>query len=579
MAEAPKQASDRVNLTYESKVGDRVEVVELPFRVLVLVDLTRDERSEFFDQQQPIRIDSNTIDTLFQQLKPTLNLKVDDKLSDDDGDLLLQMSFDSIHSFLPAQVMDAVPAIAALIRFNDALSRIADGENLNSFGDDITLIQSVLDTEAVSLEEIQQNTESFGWLISSIEERISKQLDAIIHHPDFRRMESAWRSSQFLLERTDFKENTELAFVNLSKQALIDDFDDVPEVFHSQLYQHVYSNEFGQFGGRPYGVMIGDYEIGPGAEDIKLLQRLASVAAVAHAPFIAAASAEFFDIDSYSKFSKLRDLGSIFSQPKYAKWNSFRASADAKYIGLTMPGFLLRKTHDVSIGSLQYRESVKNAEQDLLWGNTSFAFVTRLLDSFAQYRWCLNSTGKTAGLVEGLSVEKTDSNSLSQRIPTRFLITDKRETEVVEAGFIPLSVHKGDDTAAFYSAYSTQAVRELMTGENDLSVRLAAQIPYLLIVGRISQYLKIMQRENIGAWTNRSEIDRELNNWLRQYVSDMDNPAPGVRSRRPLRKAEIKVREVEGKNDWYLTRIEITPHLKFMGNTFSLSETSKLDKN
>ncbi|MFT4713581.1 MAG: type VI secretion system protein ImpC [Candidatus Azotimanducaceae bacterium] len=579
MAEAPKQASDRVNLTYESKVGDRVEVVELPFRVLVLVDLTLDERSEFFDQQQPIRIDSNKIDTLFQQLKPTLNLKVDDKLSDDDGDLLLQMSFDSIDSFLPAQVMDAVPAIAALIRFNDALSRIADGENLNSFGDDMTLIQSVLDTEAVSLEEIQQNTESFGWLISSIEERISKQLDAIIHHPDFRRMESAWRSSQFLLERTDFKENTELAFINLSKQALIDDFDDVPEVFQSQLYQHVYSNEFGQFGGRPYGTMIGDYEIGPGAEDIKLLQRLASVAAVSHAPFIAAASAEFFDIDSYSKFSKLRDLGSIFSQPKYAKWNSFRASADAKYIGLTMPGFLLRKTHDVSIGSLQYRESVKNAEQDLLWGNTSFAFVTRLLDSFAQYRWCLNSTGKTAGLVEGLNVEKTDSNSLSQRIPTRFLITDKRETEVVEAGFIPLSVHKGDDTAAFYSAYSTQAVRELMTGENDLSLRLAAQIPYLLIVGRISQYLKIMQRENIGAWTNRSEIDRELNNWLRQYVSDMDNPAPGVRSRRPLRKAEIKVREVEGKNDWYLTRIEITPHLKFMGNTFSLSDTSKLDKN
>lgn len=579
MAEPSKQASDRVNLTYTSKIGDRTEDVELPFKVMVLVDLTLDERSNFFELQKPVLLDSNKIDILFQQLKPKLNLKVDDKLSDADGDLLLEMSFDSIHSFSPAKVMDAVPALAALVRFNDALSRIADGADSISFGDDIALIQSVLDNEAVSLEEIQKNTESFGWLISSIEVRISKQLDAIIHHADFRRMESAWRSVQFLMERTDFNENTELAFLNLSKQALIDDFDDVPEVFQSQIYQHVYSDEYGQFGGRPYGVMIGDYEIGPGAQDIKLLQRMASVAAVAHAPFIAAASAEFFDIDSYSKFSKLRDLAAIFSQPKYAKWNAFRASPDAKYIGLTMPGFLLRKTHDVSIGSLQYRESAKNAEQDLLWGNTSFAFVTRLLDSFAQYRWCLNSTGKTAGLVEGLSVEKTDNNSLSQRIPTRFLITDKRETEVVEQGFIPLSVHKGDDTAAFYSAYSTQAIKELMTGENNLSIRLAAQIPYLLIVGRISQYLKIMQRDNIGAWTNRREIDQELNSWLRQYVSDMDNPAPGVRSRRPLRKAEIKVREVEGKNDWYLTRIEITPHLKFMGNTFSLSETSKLDKN
>jgi type VI secretion system protein ImpC len=579
MAEASKQASDRVNLTYTSKIGDRVEEVELPFKVLVLADLTLDDRSDVFDQQQSIRLDSNNIEILFQQLKPALNLNVEDKLSEDEGDLLLQMSFDSIESFSPARVMDAVPALGALIRFNDILSRIADGGDAPMPESDISLIQSVLDNEAVSLEEIRNNSESFGWLISSIEERISKQLDTIIHHPSFQRMESAWRSVAFLLERTDFNENTELAFFNVSKQALIDDFDDVPEVFQSQIYQQVYSDEYGQFGGRPYGVIIGDYEIGPSAPDIKLLQRMASVAAVAHAPFIAAASCEFFDIDSYSKFSKLRDLASIFEQPKYAKWNAFRASPDAKYIGLTMPGFLLRKTHDVSIGSLQYRETAKNADQDLLWGNTSFAFVTRLLDSFAKYRWCLNSTGKTAGLVEGLSTEQSDSNSLSRRIPTRFLLTDKRETEVVEQGFIPLSVHKGDDTAAFYSAYSTQAVKALMTGENDLSLRLVAQIPYLLIVGRISQYLKIMQRENIGAWTSRREIDNELNSWLRQYVSDMDNPAPGVRSRRPLRKAEIKVREVEGKNDWYLTRIEITPHLKFMGNTFSLSETSKLDKN
>jgi len=578
MAEPSKQSSDRVNLTYKSKVGDKVEEIELPFKALVLADFTLDERSEEFDQQKPILLDKNTIDALFQQLKPVLSLNVEDKLSEDEGDLLIQMSIDSIDAFSPVKVMEAVPALGALIRFNDAISRIADGAEAELLDDDINLIQSVLDNESVTLEEIKSNKESFGWLISSIEQRISKQLDAIIHHPNFQRMESAWRSVQFLLERTDFNENIQIAFINLSKQALIDDFDDVPEVFQSQLYQYVYSDEYGQFGGRPYGVIIGDYEIGPGAQDIKLLQRLAAVSAVAHAPFIAAASAEFFDIETYSKFSKLRDLSAIFEQPKYAKWSAFRASSDSKYIGLTMPGFLLRKTYDVSIGSLQYRESTKNVEQDLLWGNTSYAFLTRLLDSFAQYRWCQNCTGKTAGLVEGLSVEQLDSNSLSRRIPTRFLLTDKRETEVVEQGFIPLSVHKGDDTAAFYSAYSTQSVKELMTGENDLSLRLAAQIPYLLIVGRISQYLKIMQRENIGGWATRREIDNELNSWLRQYVSDMDNPAPGVRSRRPLRKAEIKVREVEGKNDWFLTRIVITPHLKFMGSTFSLTETSKLDK-
>jgi len=578
MVASTQPSSDRVNLVFESKSGDRVEEVELPFKLMVLADFTGDERSEAFEGQEPVKLTSAKIDVLFNQFKPSLDLRVSDKLSAEEGDLLVQFEFRALSDFSPESVIASIPALAALIKFNDSLSRLTSGDELQ-LGDDLAMIEKVLNSESVSIDEIKSNSESFGWLISSIEEKICQQIDAILHHEDFQAMEACWRSANFLIERTDFSENCELVFFNISKQGLIDDFEDVPDVFQSSLYQLVYSDEYGQFGGRPYGSIIGNYEFGPSAQDVRLLQRLASVATVAHAPFIGAASAEFFDIDSYSKFSKLRDLGAIFGQPKYAKWNAFRATPDARYVGLSMPGFLLRDAYDISIGSLQYRETAKNTETQLLWGNAAFAFASRLLDSFAQFRWCLNSTGKTAGLVEGLSIAKSESNNLSGRIPTRFLLTDKRESEVVEQGFIPLSVHKGDDTAAFYSAYSVQAINELSDGENDLAVRLAAQIPYLLIVGRISQYLKIMQRENIGSWTNRREIDQELNNWLRQYVSDMDNPAPGVRARRPLRKAEIKVREVEGKHDWYLTRIEITPHLKFMGNTFSLSETGKLDKN
>ena len=578
MADAPQQTSDRVNLIYKSKSGDRVEDVELPFKVMVLADMTGDERSELFEEQEPLRLDSAKIDLLFQKYKPKLNLRVPDYLSEQEGDLLIQFEFKSLADFTPERVVDSVPALAGLVRFNDSMSRVNSGDELQ-LGDDLAFIEKVLDSEAVGIEEIKNNAENFGWLISSIEEKICRQIDAVLHHEDFKSMESCWRAIGFLIDRTDFSENCELVFLNISKQGLIDDFEDAPDVFQSNLYQLVYSEEYGQFGGRPYGVMVGNYEFGPSAPDVRLLQRIASVATIAHAPFIGAASSEFFDIDSFAKFSKLRDLKSITSQPKFAKWNSFRTTSDARYIGLTMPGFLLRDAYDISMGSLQYRESCKNAETELLWGNTGFAFATRLLDSFAQYRWCLNSTGKTAGLVEGLNIAKSDSTSMSGRIPTRFLLTDRKESEVVDQGFIPLSVHKGDDTAAFYSAYSVQAISELSDGENDLSTRLAAQIPYLLIVGRISQYLKIMQRENIGAWTNRREIDQNLNDWLRQYVSDMDNPAPGVRARRPLRKAEIKVREVDGQPDWYLSRIEITPHLKFMGNTFSLSETSKLDKN
>jgi type VI secretion system protein ImpC len=570
--------TDRINLVYESRTGDRVEELELPFKVLVLTDLTQDQRSEYFDKQEPIRLLGDNMDTLFQKLKPELDLKVADCLGGGDEELSLHLSFRALGDFTPGRVVEAVPALSALIAFNDSLSRLASGDSSFNPGEDIGLIQSVLDAESVSVDEIRQNSESYGWLIAEIEEKICRQLDAILHHADFRRLEAAWRTVAFLVERTDFGENCELVFVNVSKQGLLDDFEDSPEVFQSRLYQQVYSDEFGQFGGRPYGVLVGDYEFGPGAPDVTLMQRIASVSAVSHAPFIAAASAEFFDIETYEQFSKLRDLASIFAQPKYARWNSFRASPDSRYVGLTMPGFLLRKPYDISIGSLQYRETARDAERELLWGNTGYALVTRLIDSFAQYRWCLNSTGDVAGKVEGLNIDRGPGNIGSGRIPTRFLLTDKRETEVVEQGFIPLSVHKGEDVAAFYSAYSTQAVREIMGDENDLSLRLSAQIPYLLIIGRISHYLKIMQRENIGQWTNRREIDENLNKWLRQYVSEMDNPAPGVRARRPLRSAEVKVREVDGKNDWYLVRITITPHLKFMGQAFTLGETSKLEK-
>ncbi|NNE63468.1 MAG: type VI secretion system contractile sheath large subunit [Gammaproteobacteria bacterium] len=578
MASPTPQSGDRVNLTYQSKTGDRVEDVELPFRVMVVSDLTRDNRSEIFEDQDAVRLNSADIGVLFQKLKPELRFRVADQLRDEGGDLQFQINFQGLDDFAPEKLINAIPALSALLNFNDRLSRLTAGDELQP-DKDIEFIEKVLESESISIDEIKRNAESFGWLISSIEEKICRQIDTILHHPDFQQMESAWRSIDFLLQRTDFSENCELSIVNVSKQGLMDDFEDAPDIFQSGFYQLVYSEEYGQFGGRPYGLIVGDYEFNPGVPDIKLLQRIASVSAVAHAPFLASASADFFDIDSYSKFSKLRDLASIFEQPRYTKWNSFRATSDARYIGLTMPGFLLRQPHDISIGGLHYLERSKDTDSELLWGNGGFALASRLLDSFAQFRWCLNSTGKVSGLVEGLTMKSATSNSLSQRIPTRFLLTDKRESEVVEQGFIPLSVHKGDDTAAFYSAYSVQSVKKLNDGENDLSVRLAAQIPYLLIVGRISQYLKIMQRENIGSWTNRREIDQELNNWLRQYVSDMDNPAPGVRSRRPLRKAEIKVREVEGKHDWYLTRIEITPHLKFMGKTFSLSETSKLEKN
>lgn len=583
MVGALDNSVDRVNFVYRTTVAGEEQEIELPFRLLVCGDFTCNEDSQYFKGQEVQTISDKNLQPLFLQLNPSLKIRVENKLLDDAGELVLDYSFRSIDDFRPENIVNKTGVFVAIQDFIDSISDAFKDENSGlSIADLHPQVLEILQSEGVSLDELAEGNNISSWLISDLTDRVTSQLDVILHNEQFSQMEAIWRSLSFLIERTDFSENCEINVLNISKQALMDDFDDAPEVVQSEFYRLVYSAEFGQYGGKPYGAIIGNYEFSPKAFDIKLLQRIARVSAFAHLPFIASASAEFFSVSSYSEFSRLRDITSIFAQPSYKKWISFRESADSRYIALTLPSFLLRQPYDVTIGSLNYRESTGKKDKNLLWGNTAFAFATRLLSSFAKYRLCLNITGGEDGVVDGLSQTESASTSMrTGKIPTEILLTDKRESEVVAQGFIPLCVHKGDDTAAFYSAYSTHSFngsRNDKSGSQDLSVRLGAQISYLLIISRISHYIKMMQREHIGSWKNRRDVDHELNNWIKQYVSDMDNPAPGVRSRRPLRRVKIKVREVEGKADWFLTQIQITPHIKFMGNLFTLKETSKLEK-
>ena len=584
MADQARQSitTDRVNLVYESIVGDRTEEIELPLRLLVLGDYTRNEASDYFSDQIPVILNAPAMDALFGKFQPEITLTVKNCLVDDGSNLTLAFQFRTLTDFDPDQLVRNSRELSSVVKFINDLGNVlyaSAPSGLDPESMDATL-RAILEAEGVDVESLQSISGRFSWLLSELENRVALQLDEILHHEQFMRLEAAWRSVSFLVERTDFTENCEIAVLNISKSALLADFEDSPEAVRTQYYQVVYTSEFGQFGGKPYTAIIADYEFGPSAKDVWLLQRIANVSAISHAPFIAAASASFFSIDSYASFSKLRDIRSIFEQPAYSKWRAFRATPDARYIGLALPSFLLRQPHSAAIGPVEYRESPGRSRAAMCWGNAAFALASRLVDSFAQYRWCLNITGKEDGRVSGLTITGSAMGGIhTGKIPTEFLLTDKRESDVVAQGFIPLSVHKGDDTAAFYSAYSVQSFEDTAkNGVRDISARLGAQLPYLLIVSRISHYIKMMQREHIGSWKNRREIDQSLNNWLRQYVSDMDNPAPAVRGRRPLRRADIKVREVEGKGDWYITSIQITPHVKYMGSAFTLSETGKLEK-
>ncbi|MBW2109153.1 MAG: type VI secretion system contractile sheath large subunit [Deltaproteobacteria bacterium] len=424
-------------------------------------------------------------------------------------------------------------------------------------------------------------------MIAEIDKKLSLQLDAILHHPEVQKLESTWRSLKFLVDRTDFRENIKLEIVNVNKDDLLEDFEDSPEVVKSGLYKTVYTAEYGQFGGQPYAAMIGNYDFGPGPQDIKLLQYVGSVAAMAHAPFIAAAGPQFFGLEDFNGLPNLKDLKSIFEGPQYTKWQSFRESEDARYVGLALPRFLLRLPYGQDtqpIKAFNYEEDVSGSHSNYLWGNAAFAFATRLTDSFAKYRWCANIIGpKGGGAVEDLPLHQYEAmGAVQTKIPTEVLVSERREFELAEEGFMALTMRKGSDNACFFSANSVQKPKSFGISkegkEAELNYKLGLQLPYMFVINRLAHYLKVLQRENIGSWKERADLERELNTWINQYVTEMDNPPPGARSRRPLRQAQITVEDVEGEPGWYRVGMKVRPHFKYMGAFFTLSLVGKLDK-
>jgi type VI secretion system protein ImpC len=423
-------------------------------------------------------------------------------------------------------------------------------------------------------------------MIGEIDKKLSEQVDEILHHEDVQKLESSWRGLKMLIDRTDFRENVKIEVLNISKEQLMEDFEDAPEIQKSGLYKHVYTAEYGTFGGEPYGAIIGNYFFGPGPQDVALLSKVASVATMSHAPFIAAAGSKFFGLDDFQGLPNLKDLKSIMEGPQYTKWQSFRESEDSRSVGLTCPRFLLRLPYGQDtkpVKAFNYEENVRSNHEHYLWGNTAFAFATRLTDSFAKYRWCPNIIGpQSGGAVEDLPLHQYEAmGEIETKIPTEVLISERREYELSEEGFIGLTMRKGSDNACFFSANSAQKPKNFGQSaegkEAELNYRLGTQLPYLFIVNRLAHYIKVLQREQIGSWKEKEDLSRELNKWIGQYVADTDNPSPAIRSRCPLRSASIEVDDVPGEAGWYKVRMQVRPHFKYMGAFFTLGLVGKLD--
>jgi type VI secretion system protein ImpC len=405
--------------------------------------------------------------------------------------------------------------------------------------------------------------------IAQIDSLISSQLNEVMHHPDFQKLEGSWRGLKYLLGNTETGTHLKIKVMNVSKKDLLKDLQKAPEFDQSAMFKKVYEEEFGVFGGTPFGALLGDYEFGKSGQDIELLEKISQVAAAAHAPFLTAAAPEMMNMDSFTQLDAPRDMGKVFDTTEYAKWKSFRMSDDARYVALTLPRILIREPYGnatVPVEAFDYEERVDGTDHSkYLWANSAWALASRVTQSFATYGWCATIRGvESGGLVDGLPVHnfRTESGDMAMKCPTETPISDRREKELADLGFAPLVHCKGTDYAAFFSVQSTQKPKVYDSDAASANARISAQLPYIFAVSRFAHYLKSMMRDKIGGFTSRDEIEGFLNNWINQYVVSNDDAGFAMKAKNPLKEARIEVMEIPGKPGAYRAVAFLRPHFQ-----------------
>jgi len=419
--------------------------------------------------------------------------------------------------------------------------------------------------------------------IAQIDEAISLQLNEIMHHPDFQALEAAWRGLNYLVMNSETGTHLKIRLLNLTKKELLNDMEKATEFDQSVMFKKIYEDEYGTFGGNPYSVLIGDFEFGRHPQDTAILEKISGVAAAAHAPFIAAASPKLFDWDGFTEMNLPRDLAKIFETAELIKWRSFRETEDSRYVTLTMPRMLLRLPYGpdtVPVEGVNYVEDVDGRDHSkYLWGNSAYALGTRITDAFAKYRWCAAIRGvEGGGLVEGLPAHtfKTDNGDIALKCPTELAITDRREKELNDIGFISLCHCKGTDYAAFFGGQSTNKAKKYNTNQANANARISSMLPYVLAASRFAHYLKVIMRDKIGSFMTRENVQNYLNTWISQYVLLSDDAPQAVKAQFPLREARVDVSDMPGKPGCYTAVVFLKPHFQLDELTVSIRLVAEL---
>jgi type VI secretion system protein ImpC len=413
--------------------------------------------------------------------------------------------------------------------------------------------------------------------IAYIDHLVSLQLNEVMHHPAFQKLEGTWRGIKYLMDQSETGVMLKIKLLNVSKKELLKDLQRAPEFDQSALFKKAYEEEYGVYGGSPFGALVGDYDFGKHPEDIELLEKISNVAAAAHAPFVTAAAPDLFNMQSYTSLDAPRDLAKIFDTTEYAKWKSFRQSEDSRYVALCLPRTLGRLPYGKDtkpVEAFNYEEHVDGSDHSkYLWMNAAYALASRMTNSFSQYGMCVAMRGvEGGGLVQGLPVHNfyTDEGDVAMKCPTEVPITDRREKELADLGFAPLVHCKDTDYAAFFSVQTAQKPKLWDTDSANANARLSAQLPYLMAVSRFAHYLKAMMRDKIGSFMSRADAEIFLNRWITKYVVPDDTASPAVKARCPLREARIDVSEQPGKPGCYRAVAFLRPHFQLDELTVSL---------
>jgi len=447
----------------------------------------------------------------------------------------------------------------------------------------LTLAQQALAQTTLIGADVVKSIEA---MIAELDKKLSEQVNQIIHHQDFQQLEGAWRGLSYLVNNTETDEQLKIRFMNISKGELGKTLKKFKGTNWDQspLFKKIYEEEYGQFGGAPFGCLVGDFYFDHTPPDVELLGEISKISAAAHTPFISGVNPSVMQMDSWQELANPRDLTKIFTTPEYAAWRSLRESDDARYIGLAMPRFLSRLPYGAKtspVAEFDFEEDTGAADHNkYTWANAAYAMAVNINRSFKMYGWCSRIRGiESGGSVENLPTHTfpTDDGGVDMKCPTEIAISDRREAELAKNGFMPLVHRKNSDFAAFIGAQSLQKPAEYDDPDATANANLAARLPYLFACCRFAHYLKCIVRDKIGSFKEREEMQRWLQDWIMNYVDgDPAHSSESTKARKPLAAAEVVVEEVEGNPGYYTSKFFLRPHYQLEGLTVSLRLVSKL---